>query len=163
MVRASAVKIPISCATRSATKRDHANFATNRSPTTALDDHHSGSSLPISSGNRDRTPAQLRRHRLPNRRLGRHLWEAGHGAGRRDRAKSRKLELEVIVPWLRREVDKQFNRFHRFAGLRRAACEIEAVTFASEAERRQRINRAQMPTARLTTESAHPKLTRTPS
>jgi hypothetical protein len=48
--RASAVRTPISRAKRSAAGRDHANFAMNRSPTTALDDCHSGSSLPTGSG-----------------------------------------------------------------------------------------------------------------
>jgi hypothetical protein len=40
----------ISCATRSAAGRDHENFAMNRSPTAAVDDCHSGSSLPTGSG-----------------------------------------------------------------------------------------------------------------
>src|SRR5262245_63907882 len=48
--RASAVRMPISCARRIAAGRDHANFAMNMSPTIALDDHHSGSPLPTGSG-----------------------------------------------------------------------------------------------------------------
>ena len=62
--RASAVKIPISFARRSAAGRDQANFAMNRSPMTALDDHHSGSALAAGSGHgtRDRASAQLRCH-----------------------------------------------------------------------------------------------------
>ena len=40
---ASAVSTPISCRTRSAAGRDHANFATNSVPMNALDAHHRGS------------------------------------------------------------------------------------------------------------------------
>jgi hypothetical protein len=48
--RASAARTPISRTTRSAAGRDQANFAMNRSPTTALDDHHSGSALAAGPG-----------------------------------------------------------------------------------------------------------------
>ena len=46
----SAVSTPISRARRSAAGRDQANFTMNRSPTTVLDDHHSGSALAAGSG-----------------------------------------------------------------------------------------------------------------
>jgi hypothetical protein len=92
-----------------------------------------------------------------NRRLGQHLLEEGHEVGRRDRAESRKLELGVVVPWLRQGVACKFSRFDRFAVLRRAASEVEAVTAARERERRERTNRAQMPTARLPVENLNLK------
>jgi hypothetical protein len=54
---AKAASTPISCARRCAAGPDQANFATNSSPRQALDDRHSGSSLPTSSGSTIRRPA----------------------------------------------------------------------------------------------------------
>ncbi|MEU7525106.1 hypothetical protein AB0A74_05185 [Saccharothrix sp. NPDC042600] len=80
-----------------------------------------------------------------NRLLGVHLVDSGQAAGRRDHAESRALELEVILPWLRHQVEEWFARFDASAVLHRAAEEIEAVAFTRDAHRRQRFNRAQMP------------------
>jgi hypothetical protein len=92
-----------------------------------------------------------------NRQLGQHLEEVGQSPGLRDRAASRTLELDIIVPWLRCKMGDQFGRFDRVAVLRRAAREIEAVAATRQAEQRQRLNRVQMPTASRPDVDADPR------
>lgn len=92
-----------------------------------------------------------------NLRLARHLRDADEQPGQRDRAASRALELNVIVPWLRTQVNDQFSRFDRVAVLRRAARDIEAVTAARRTEQIQRRNRRSIPIARLRDEQTAPQ------
>ncbi|WP_157103901.1 hypothetical protein [Nocardia harenae] len=82
-----------------------------------------------------------------NRSLGAHLSNSGCTVGDRNRAESRILELEVVVPWIKRQISAQFDRFDPAAVVRRAAVELEAISSARHKERHQRKNHQYLPTS----------------